>query len=665
MEQAMSGLDPLLEDVFGAEEPLPDAARIGLERLALSFRPLEPVLLELVDAQGRILGAWPALNGAPRSGDDAGDAWRALPENETTAILSLDDCEAVFMTRFEDAGRLAGFLRGRVRCSSPARGLEARLADLLPAAGACGFTLANLIQTADEAGRCASRLNQMNNQYEALRDEYCRSVAAKLEAYDQRLRDQQRYATQLEQDVAERTRKLCENQLALENYANRLKIARDREEQNAMRLAKLVSELEEARKQAEQAVECKSAFLANMSHEIRTPLTAILGFTDLLKNDEELDDPVQRADALATIRRNGRHLLELINDILDLSKIEADRIEVERIHCSPADIMRDVRDLMKIRTKAKGLTLTTEFDGPVPRTIASDPTRLRQILINLVGNAVKFTEAGSVRLTASLVPGAEPPLIRFDVIDSGIGISNSQIATLFQPFTQADSSTTRRFGGTGLGLSICKRLAELLGGQITVASRAGQGSTFSLTVPTGSLDGVPLIEQFEDESSPEPADDSPPPAPAKRVLANCRVLLAEDGADNQRLISFFLAKAGAEVTVVENGQLAVERALFTHEGCGKRQTDPPGPFDVILMDMQMPVLDGYGAAARIREEGCNIPIVALTANTMQGDREKCLAAGCNDYLAKPIDRQMLIDTVVKHFSRHEPDAADAPLASAL
>ncbi|MFW5692944.1 MAG: PAS domain S-box protein, partial [Thermoguttaceae bacterium] len=397
--------------------------------------------------------------------------------------------------------------------------------------------------------------------------------------------------------------------------------------------------LEEFIAMAESANRAKSEFLANMSHEIRTPMTAILGFAEMLLGEPGLERaPPERVDAIRTIQRNGQYLLNLINDILDLSKIEAGKLEVERAACCPAHVLAEVKDLMQVRADAKNLPLLLEYEGPIPESIESDPLRLRQILINLVGNAVKFTETGSVRMVARLVrrPG-EPDLFQVDVVDTGIGLTPAQQARLFQPFSQADSSTTRKYGGTGLGLAISKRLAEMLGGGIVIDSEPGKGSTFRVTVAAGDLHDVEMAEPAEEAATPR----SPPPSepPSDSVPPGARILLAEDGPDNQRLLSFLLKKAGAEVTVVENGQLALDAAL-TADDAGE-------PFDLILMDMQMPVLDGYAATRQLRDLAHKGPIVALTAHAMADDRGKCLECGCNDYLSKPVDRAGLLNMVGK------------------
>ncbi|MFQ5461940.1 MAG: response regulator [Phycisphaerae bacterium] len=417
-------------------------------------------------------------------------------------------------------------------------------------------------------------------------------------------------------------------------------------------------ELEAARRQADHANVAKSEFLANMSHEIRTPMTAILGFAENLLDSSRPES--ERVNCVHTIRRNGEHLLGLINDILDLSKIEAGKMTIEHVACHPCQIIADVVSLMRVRADAKGLSLKFEYTGAIPGTIQCDPTRLRQILINLTGNAIKFTEQGCVRLVTELVERNGEPHLQFDVVDTGVGLTEAQMGKLFNAFGQADTSTTRKFGGTGLGLAISKRFAELLGGDITVAAtEVGVGSTFRVTVATGSLSGVKMLD--DPMSATVLTDDAT--AGSRAIPSNLdglRILLAEDGPDNQRLISFVLKKAGADVTVVENGKLALDAALAARDD-GK-------PFDVILMDMQMPVMDGYEATGCLRLQGYHRPIIALTAHAMAGDREKCIRAGCDDYASKPIDRAVLLKQIGKlvDTTRARPaPVQDEPVAEPL
>ena len=407
-------------------------------------------------------------------------------------------------------------------------------------------------------------------------------------------------------------------------------------------------------KVAESATKAKSEFLASMSHEIRTPMTAVLGFADVLA--DSLETP-EDTEAIETIKRNGQYLLKIIDDILDLSRIETGKLQMERLPCSPWRIVEEVVSLMKTRADSKGLSLKVAYGGRIPTVITTDPIRLKQILINLVGNAVKFTQSGTVRILTQLVRSAlDGPKLRFDVIDTGIGMTKGQARKLFKPFVQADASTTRRFGGSGLGLTISKRMAGLLGGDITVDTTPGKGSTFSVTVATGPLDGVALVDP---STKHPPAREQPVESTAtQEVKLNCRILLAEDGPDNQRLISLLLKKAGAHVTVVQNGREVLEKTSLRKPGPepGSRHDNAAEPFDVILMDIQMPLMDGYEAARQLRDAGYRGPIIALTAHAMTGDREKCIDAGCDDYLTKPIDRKKLVQMVAQYVQGPEQKA---------
>ena len=402
-------------------------------------------------------------------------------------------------------------------------------------------------------------------------------------------------------------------------------------QQRAARLA-----LVTARNEADAASRSKTEFLANMSHEIRTPMTAILGYVDLLADHgDSAPNAPSREEAVETIRRNARHLLSLINDVLDLSKVEAGQMHMDRQRVRTLDLVQDALRLMDDRARQKGLALRLILDGDVPDTISTDPTRLRQVLINLLGNAVKFTDQGAVTLTLRR-PDLQSGMVAFEVADTGIGMTPEQLSRLYQPFMQADMSTTRRYGGTGLGLAITRRCVDILGGTIAVRSAPGSGTSFTFTIDAGDLQGVQPARLRSGESAEGEGGPLRLPSAVRQPLSGVRVLLAEDGLDNQRLIRFHLERAGARVDVVDNGAKAVERV---------QDSSRLERHDVVLMDMQMPVMDGYEAVRRLVAAGERVPIIALTAHAMPGDREKCVEAGCHDYLCKPVDARALIAAI--------------------
>jgi PAS domain S-box-containing protein len=455
---------------------------------------------------------------------------------------------------------------------------------------------------------------------------------------------------ELERRVHERTADLAQANDYLQFEIAERKKAQEEIQRHVVQLEDAAQKIREQsfalqleKERADAANRAKSEFLANMSHEIRTPMTAILGYADLLR--DRVTDSADH-EAIDTIRRNGDHLLAIINDILDLSKIESGRLDVECIPCSPSQLVADVTALVRPRADEKGLMLAVEFEGPIPAIVHSDPFRLRQILINLIGNAIKFTDRGRVLVKVGLSnsPLTNSPTtshLAFSVSDTGIGITPDKLERLFQPFTQADASTTRRYGGTGLGLAICKRLCDMLAGELIAESALGQGSTFRLSIPIAKAASHTLLEV---PAAPIAALAGPELTPATADASlHCRLLLAEDGPDNRRLLAFILERAGADVTLAENGQIAMELALAAEAD--------QRPFDLVLMDMQMPVLDGYGATELLRSLGFTRPIIALTAHAMTGDREKCLKAGCTDYATKPIDRPRLLAQIALYCAK--------------
>jgi PAS domain S-box-containing protein len=398
-------------------------------------------------------------------------------------------------------------------------------------------------------------------------------------------------------------------------------------------------ELAQAREAAEAASRAKSEFLANMSHEIRTPLTAILGYADILREDGDLPKaPQRRVQSIDTIRSAGVHLLSVINDILDLSKIEAGRMTVEEIASDLPAILGNVGMMMEARAKAKGLSLAVEVRGTIPSSVITDPTRLRQIVMNLAGNAVKFTEKGSVKITARTEGDGTARRLFIEVEDTGPGMTSEQATKLFAAFVQADATVTRKHGGTGLGLVISRRLAELMGGSLTlVRTEPGVGSMFRAEIPCCPEAGAVEVSALEQASAAREA------VPQSMVKIRGRVLLAEDGADNQRLIGHHLRKAGAEVDVACDGLAALE--MYEAARAEGR------PYELLLTDMQMPRLDGYALAQELRSRGSSLAIVALTAHAMPEDRLRCVRAGCDDYATKPIDRVALLATCARWIGR--------------
>ena len=394
------------------------------------------------------------------------------------------------------------------------------------------------------------------------------------------------------------------------------------------------AELEARIEELETGNRFKTEFLAHMSHEIRTPMTAVIGFAESLAESADVGSDV--AEAADTILDSGQHILELINEILDLSKIEAGKLELDIRRTSPFEIAETVANLMRDRARDKELDFAVEYDGDLPEWFETDAMRLRQILINLTGNAIKFTDTGQIGLRLRYRAG-DRPCLEFSVTDTGIGMSPDQQAKLFQPFTQAEASTAAQFGGTGLGLSISKQLAQSLGGDICVSSEAGAGTEFTVRINLQTTSNVSLVSYETYKSGAQSAETAAGPDSGELPQIPFKLLLVEDTRTNQIVIERVLRKAGAEVWVAANGLIATEMA--------REALENGDPYDVILMDTQMPVMDGREATRLLRSEGYDLPIVALTASAMVHDRQLCLDAGCNDVATKPIDRRKLITTI--------------------
>ena len=449
-----------------------------------------------------------------------------------------------------------------------------------------------------------------------------------LEQWSQLIERIDRAYVQIDQD-----RYLLERSLALSSEEMR-QLNESLRRASESELAIERDKLQRAKEEAESANRAKSQFLANISHEIRTPLNAILGFAQIMIADDDGSN-MQRIDCLETINSSGKHLLTLVNDLLDLAKIEANQIQIERILCSPHQILAEVTSTLRVRARERGITLEYRWSSDIPEQVETDPHRLKQLLMNLVGNAIKFTLHGSVTIDADSESTVTTESLEFVVTDTGIGIAADKLRTIFDPFVQADNSVTRRFGGTGLGLAISRSIAEVLGGELTVTSEVDVGSKFTATIATGNA----KRKQTPNANGERAVGDIAVNDTTGKDLTGVRILVVDDGATNRKLVSLLLERRGARVLMAEHGEIALQKAN-NHE------------FDLILMDMQMPVMDGYTAASAIRQRGFAGPIVALTAHAMKGDRKKCEQAGCSDYLSKPIEGSALIAKVAQLVAAH-------------
>jgi signal transduction histidine kinase/FixJ family two-component response regulator len=594
MSEIPTDFDGLFRDeTRGGDETGP------LSLLEGALAHLEPALLAVVSDAGLILAShrptgssladldWPEVQSLI-------DEAARLPHSPAPTVCS-DSAPGRTLVTVSAASTEGRSLRLFAWLDRPQALEDGGALEMLSSVGRLAATAVDLAGTCRDA---KSRVRHLRNEQIVLTASHNRSVAEMLRAREEQLRQEREYVVRLEAEVEHRS-------------------------------ADLRSALDEAKL----ANEAKSTFLANMSHEIRTPMTAILGYADLLL-DADLRRQ-ERDEFVGIIRTNGEHLLQILNDILDFSKIEAQHLTLESIPFDVRALVDEVVALMRVRAEEKGIVLREELPEDLPRTIRSDPTRIRQILVNLIGNAVKFTEQGEVRVVVRHAGASQSSRLEIDVIDTGIGMTADKVNQLFEPFTQADSSTTRRFGGTGLGLAITWSLVRALGGDIKVDSEPERGSTFRVTILVSA-------EETEDAARGTAPGAHATGASSAAVSGSApsgrkTVLLAEDNPDNRRLIKSVLERVGIDVELCENGAVAAARMSSL-----KKAGRPP---DLVLMDVHMPKMDGFETTRLLRAGGFEGPVVALTANVRDGEWERCKAAGISDLLAKPIDRPRLVAVV--------------------
>ena len=595
-------------DSLYAADTVPEDHTGTLQQIATLLETSKPEVLFVASERGRITAAW------SRSGEVDNDIVRpaaealvgCVPEPNGFYVGPTAETrrEVLFGMRLPDGNYLGGILPPDSDTTFPTLSPEVLLRT-------CGqFAVMALARDA-ETRQLHIALQQLAAEEDTLKAAHAKAVAEAVAEQEQRIREEQQRTA-----------------------------------------------MQEVCRATEAANRAKSEFLANMSHEIRAPLNGILGFTELLLSGADGGDEAERTDFLEIIHKSGVHLMELIDDILDLSKIEAGRMELEHIPCPTEGIVQTVVSMMCSRAKKKKVALTYEIADGVPETITTDPVRVKQLLMNLLSNAVKFTSSGSVRVVVRPIEQGGRSKLAFEVIDTGIGISPDKLGVIFEPFGQADNSVTREYGGTGLGLPISQRIAEALGGELHVRSELGKGSTF-----TATIDAIPYQAAKDGNGGPLDAESrSEHMTWIANVLNDKRILVVDDGPSNRKLIRLMLRRVGCEITMAENGQVAVAMATARL-------------FDLILMDIQMPVMDGFTATRELRKRGLTIPIIALTARAMRQDPEKCEAAGCSDYLAKPIQQDALLTALARALDPERatqpdipgepPEVAGAPIVSTL